>query len=190
MARSPNTGIRRRPPSARRSPASARPPGARTRGLLRPHRRRDIQRRTRESTMTFMLDVMSNSNREDAIRVPALFAPQHYGTAVSDARPPRRSRGSRRTGAAARSPRARCSSRSATRSVPFFVVVSGEIQIVRPSGDDRDAHRHPRPGQFTGEGNMISGRRSLARARVSEAGRGDRARSASSCWRSCRPTPS
>ena len=26
--------------------------------------------------------------------------------------------------------------------VPFFVVVSGEIQVLRPSGGDRNAHRH------------------------------------------------
>ena len=44
------------------------------------------------------------------------------------------------------------------------------------------------PGQFTGEVNMLSGRRALVRARVRRAGRGDRARSRAACWRSCRPT--
>jgi thioredoxin reductase (NADPH) len=56
------------------------------------------------------------------------------------------------------------------KTVPFFVVVSGEIQVLRPS-DGTEAlivtHRH---GQFSGEGNMITGRRALARLRVSEPG--------------------
>ena len=54
--------------------------------------------------------------------------------------------------------------------VPFFVVVSGEIQVLRPSdGTETLIVRH-RPGQFSGEGNMITGRRALARLRVSEPG--------------------
>ncbi len=57
-----------------------------------------------------------------------------------------------------------------TRVVPFFVVVSGEIQVLRPSsGAEALIVRH-RPGQFSGEANMISGRRSLSRIRVSEPG--------------------
>ena len=54
--------------------------------------------------------------------------------------------------------------------VPFFVVISGEIQVVRaPGGTDTVIVAH-RPGQFSGEANMITGRRSLARVRVSEPG--------------------
>jgi len=54
--------------------------------------------------------------------------------------------------------------------VPFFVVVSGEIQVLRPSdGTETLIVRH-RPGQFSGEGNMITGRRALGRLRVSEPG--------------------
>jgi thioredoxin reductase (NADPH) len=54
--------------------------------------------------------------------------------------------------------------------VPFFVVKAGRIQIIRPSnlGDTQLAIHGP--GKFTGEANMILGRRSLARARVIEAG--------------------
>jgi thioredoxin reductase (NADPH) len=54
--------------------------------------------------------------------------------------------------------------------VPFFVVTAGEIEIVRPSalGDTLVAVHGP--GRFTGEANMISGRRSLTRARVSQPG--------------------
>jgi thioredoxin reductase (NADPH) len=56
------------------------------------------------------------------------------------------------------------------RVVPFFVLVSGEIQVLRPSdGADTLIVSH-RPGQFSGEGNMITGRRALARLRVSEPG--------------------
>ena len=54
--------------------------------------------------------------------------------------------------------------------VPFFVVTAGEVEIIRESslGDTLVAVHGPR--QFTGEANMILGRRSLMRARVSEPG--------------------
>lgn len=58
-------------------------------------------------------------------------------------------------------------------SAPFFVIKSGQVEIVRPSGDTRDGETlvvvHE-PGQFTGEVNMLSGRRSLVRARATEPG--------------------
>lgn len=54
--------------------------------------------------------------------------------------------------------------------VPFFVVVSGELQILRPAGNSETLIVTHLPGQFSGEGNMITGRRSLARVRVSESG--------------------
>jgi thioredoxin reductase (NADPH) len=54
--------------------------------------------------------------------------------------------------------------------VPFFVVKSGRIEIVRPSGGLSAANETlvviHEPGQFTGEVNMLSGRRSLVRARA------------------------
>lgn len=54
--------------------------------------------------------------------------------------------------------------------VPFFVVKTGAIEIVRPSlqGDVRIAVDGP--GQFTGEMSMLLGRRALMRVRASEAG--------------------
>jgi thioredoxin reductase (NADPH) len=54
--------------------------------------------------------------------------------------------------------------------VPFFVVTAGEVEIIRPSslGDTLVAVHGP--GKFTGEANMILGRRSLTRARVAESG--------------------
>ena len=54
--------------------------------------------------------------------------------------------------------------------VPFFVVKAGEVEIIRPSnlGDTLIAIHGA--GQFTGEANMILGRRSLMRARASEPG--------------------
>lgn len=58
-------------------------------------------------------------------------------------------------------------------NVPFFVVTAGRVEIVRPPDEiDRDETRialHA-AGQFTGEANMISGRRALFRARVLEPG--------------------
>jgi thioredoxin reductase (NADPH) len=52
------------------------------------------------------------------------------------------------------------------RTVPFFVVLSGELQILRPSGATDTVIATHRAGQFTGEGNMLTGRRALARTRV------------------------
>jgi len=52
------------------------------------------------------------------------------------------------------------------KDIPLFVVVSGELETVRPSG----AHETPittvPPGQFTGEVNTLSGRRALNRIRA------------------------
>jgi thioredoxin reductase (NADPH) len=54
--------------------------------------------------------------------------------------------------------------------VPFFVLVSGEIQVLRPADGTETLIVTHRAGQFSGEGNMITGRRALGRLRVSEAG--------------------
>jgi thioredoxin reductase (NADPH) len=54
--------------------------------------------------------------------------------------------------------------------VPFFAVKSGEIEIIRPSSLGDTLIVIHRPGKFTGEINVIVGRRSLTRARVSEPG--------------------
>jgi thioredoxin reductase (NADPH) len=56
------------------------------------------------------------------------------------------------------------------KAVPFFVVVSGEIQIVQPSGAAEQLIVTHGPGQFLGEANMIAGRRSLVRAHVTKDG--------------------
>jgi thioredoxin reductase (NADPH) len=52
----------------------------------------------------------------------------------------------------------------------FFVVTAGEVEIVQGEGADEAILNVNRAGQFTGELHMLSGRRSLARARVREAG--------------------
>src|ERR671932_1852671 len=52
--------------------------------------------------------------------------------------------------------------------VPFFVVVTGEIEIVRPFGAHETLVTIHSSGEFTGEVNMLSGRRSLIRARVTK----------------------
>lgn len=54
--------------------------------------------------------------------------------------------------------------------VPFFLVVDGAVEVLRPAGGTETlivTHRH---GQFSGEGTMITGRRALSRLRVSEPG--------------------
>jgi thioredoxin reductase (NADPH) len=55
-------------------------------------------------------------------------------------------------------------------AVPFFVVVSGEVEIVRPCGAVETLITVHGPGQFTGELNMLSGRRALFRARATKQG--------------------
>jgi thioredoxin reductase (NADPH) len=54
--------------------------------------------------------------------------------------------------------------------VPFFVVTKGYVEIVQPSGATETLVVRHGPGQFSGETNMISGRRSLIRARATEPG--------------------
>jgi thioredoxin reductase (NADPH) len=55
-------------------------------------------------------------------------------------------------------------------AVPFFVVVSGEVEIVRPSGTAETLITVHGPGEFTGEVNMLSGRRTLVRMRATKPG--------------------
>ncbi|MFL6436269.1 MAG: FAD-dependent oxidoreductase [Terriglobales bacterium] len=54
--------------------------------------------------------------------------------------------------------------------VPFFVVISGEIEILQPTAHGELPITNHRAGEFTGEANMLSGRRSLACARMKQAG--------------------
>jgi thioredoxin reductase (NADPH) len=54
--------------------------------------------------------------------------------------------------------------------VPFFVVLSGELQALRPTGAAETLIVNHHAGQFSGEASMLSGRRSIARLRVSEPG--------------------
>jgi thioredoxin reductase (NADPH) len=56
------------------------------------------------------------------------------------------------------------------RPVPFFVVLSGEMQVLRPSAGTEALIVTHRAGQFSGEATMLTGRRSLARTRVSASG--------------------
>jgi thioredoxin reductase (NADPH) len=55
-------------------------------------------------------------------------------------------------------------------NVPFFVLLSGNMEIVQPDlTSERLVAKHD-PGEFTGEMTMISGRRCLVRGRVTEPG--------------------
>jgi len=56
-------------------------------------------------------------------------------------------------------------------SVPFFVVIKGELEIVRPFGTKETLVTVHGPGQFTGEVNTLSGRRSFFRVRVTKPGK-------------------
>ena len=52
----------------------------------------------------------------------------------------------------------------------FFVVKTGQIDIVKVSGETEEVIAICRTGQFTGEVNLLSGRRALVRLVVSESG--------------------
>ena len=56
-------------------------------------------------------------------------------------------------------------------SVPFFVVITGEVEIVRPFGAYETLVTVHGSGEFTGEVNMLSGRRSFFRARATKPGK-------------------
>ena len=50
---------------------------------------------------------------------------------------------------------------AADKNVPFFLVVSGQLQAVRPSAAAETLIVALRPGQFSGEANLITGRRTI-----------------------------
>jgi len=55
--------------------------------------------------------------------------------------------------------------------IPFFVLLRGELQVVRPLEDGREEPIvTQQPGQFTGEANLITRRRALVRVRATKAG--------------------
>lgn len=56
------------------------------------------------------------------------------------------------------------------RPVPFFVVVSGEIEALRPFDGGETVIVRLRASQFSGEGTVLSGRRSISQLRISEPG--------------------
>lgn len=55
-------------------------------------------------------------------------------------------------------------------AIPFLLVTEGQIEIVRPLAGAETLVTVHGPGQFTGDVAMLSGRRSLVRARAREAG--------------------
>ena len=57
-----------------------------------------------------------------------------------------------------------------TTGVPFFVLLSGSMDVVQPTINGERAVATHGPGEFTGEITMISGRRGLVRGRVTEPG--------------------
>ncbi len=52
----------------------------------------------------------------------------------------------------------------------FFLVTKGSVELVRPTADGEAIVGVQRPGQFTGETNMLSGRKALVSLVVGEAG--------------------
>src|ERR1035438_9821975 len=55
-------------------------------------------------------------------------------------------------------------------AVPFFVLLSGSMEIVQPDLERERPIAGHGPGEFTGEMTMISGQRCLVRGRVTEPG--------------------
>jgi len=56
------------------------------------------------------------------------------------------------------------------RPVPFFVVLNGEVEVLRTSGGTQALFTTLTAGQFTGEGTMLTGRRGLTRLRAITSG--------------------
>src|SRR5215211_2945426 len=56
-------------------------------------------------------------------------------------------------------------------AAPFFVVVSGELEVLRPSGAVDTLVTIHRSGQFTGEVGTLSGRRTMFRVRATKPGK-------------------
>lgn len=52
----------------------------------------------------------------------------------------------------------------------FFVILEGALEVVEPDGEGERLVAVHAPGEFTGEANMLTGRPSLVRGRVREAG--------------------
>ena len=57
------------------------------------------------------------------------------------------------------------------RATPFFVVISGELEVVRPSVPVETLITVYEPGQFTGEVGTLSGRLTLFRVRAARPGK-------------------
>jgi thioredoxin reductase (NADPH) len=57
------------------------------------------------------------------------------------------------------------------RVVPFYVVIEGQLQVVRPSGSTETLVAVEGPGQFSGEVNMLSGRPAMLRILTSQPGK-------------------
>src|SRR5215469_16797690 len=57
------------------------------------------------------------------------------------------------------------------RDYPFFVVISGELEAVRPTGTNETLLLILRAGQFAGEINILSGRSAMARIRARQGGK-------------------
>src|SRR6202521_2061282 len=55
-------------------------------------------------------------------------------------------------------------------NLPFFLVISGALEIMRPTCSGEEAVVVHQAGQFSGEVGILSGRRSLVRARMRDAG--------------------
>ncbi len=55
-------------------------------------------------------------------------------------------------------------------NIPFFVLLSGRMEIMQPECTGERLIAKHGPGEFTGEMTMVSGRRSLVRGRVTEPG--------------------
>src|SRR5262249_15552439 len=56
------------------------------------------------------------------------------------------------------------------RNTAFFLVLAGALEILRPVAGGEERITLQGPGEFTGEINMLSGRRALVRGRVAQDG--------------------
>ena len=109
---------------------------------------------------------MTEPEREPAIRIPSGARREHvFPTLTAEQRARVAQHGHRR-----RVAKGEVLIEAGQASIPFFVVTAGSVEVVRPSASSDTLITVHQPGGFTGEVNMLTGRRTLVRSSAAEDG--------------------
>jgi thioredoxin reductase (NADPH) len=107
---------------------------------------------------------MSEPGREPLINIPTGARREHIFPTLTAEQMARVAQHGRVRGVA----RGEVLIEAGTSAIPFFVVTAGRIEVVRPSGTSEQLVALHQRGGFTGEVNMLNGRRTLVRSRAAE----------------------